>query len=114
MINKIRASEFNRHVAAILSGSTLAQLIPLISEPILVRFFTPVEFGILALFLAVATIFSSVATARYEMAIVLPKRDELAFAKVYLVNPASIIPCFTSSIESVCIIVARQPEFGIF
>lgn len=84
MINKIRASEFNRHVAAILSGSTLAQLIPLISEPILVRFFTPVEFGILALFLAVATIFSSVATARYEMAIVLPKRDELAINLLFL------------------------------
>ncbi len=78
MLKKIRGSEFNRHVLAILSGSTLAQLIPLISEPFLVRFFTPTEFGILALFLAVATLFSSVATARYEMAIVLPKKDNIA------------------------------------
>jgi len=84
VIRKIRESEFNRHVAAILSGSTLAQLIPLMSEPILVRFFTPVEFGVLALFLAVATIFSSIATARYEMAIVLPKRDELAINVLFL------------------------------
>ena len=78
MINKIRESEFNRHVAAILSGSSLAQLIPLASEYVLVRFFSPVEFGILALFMAVATFFSSIATARYEMAIVLPKRDDIA------------------------------------
>lgn len=78
MLNKLRESEFNRHVLTILSGSTLAQLIPLVSEPILVRFFTPVEFGILALFLGVATIFSSIATARYEMAIVLPSQDDAA------------------------------------
>jgi len=78
MIGKIRESEFYRHVLTILSGSTLAQLIPLLSEPIIVRLFSPVELGILALFLSVATIFASVATARYEMAIVLPKKDEMA------------------------------------
>jgi O-antigen/teichoic acid export membrane protein len=78
MIKRIRESEFYRHVLTILSGSTLAQLIPLLSEPIIVRLFTPIELGILALFLSVATIFASVATARYEMAIVLPKKDEMA------------------------------------
>lgn len=78
MIKKIRASEFYKHVLTILTGSTLAQLIPLASEPILVRLFTPEEFGILQLFLSVATIFAAIATARYEMAIVLPKKDEMA------------------------------------
>ncbi|NOR87595.1 MAG: oligosaccharide flippase family protein [Bacteroidales bacterium] len=78
MIKKIRESEFYRHVLTIISGSTLAQLIPLISEPVIVRLFSPVELGVLALFLSVSTIFSSIATARYEMAIVLPKKDEIA------------------------------------
>ena len=98
MIKKIRASEFNRHVLAILSGSTLAQLIPLISEPVLVRFFTPTEFGILALFMAVATLFSSVATARYEMAIVLPKKDSIAINILALSLIITIFMSFLSAI----------------
>lgn len=77
-------SDFYKSVLTILSGSTLAQLIPLFTEPILVRLFSPLEFGILALFLAVATIFSSVATARYEMAIVLPKSDGSAVNILFL------------------------------
>lgn len=77
-------SDFYKSILTILSGSTLAQLIPLFTEPILVRLFTPLEFGILALFLAVATIFSSVATARYEMAIVLPKSDQSAVNLLFL------------------------------
>ncbi|NPD46429.1 MULTISPECIES: lipopolysaccharide biosynthesis protein [unclassified Lentimicrobium] len=78
MIEKFKKSGFMGPVLTILSGSTLAQLIPLASEIILVRLFTPAEFGILALFLAVATLFSALATARYEMAIVLPKEDDKA------------------------------------
>ncbi len=115
MINKIRESEFNRHVVAILSGSTLAQLIPLISEPILVRLFTPVEFGILALFLAVATIFSSIATARYEMAIVLPKRDEMAINLLFLSLFITIIMSLFSGIivwlfGAEIVSIANSPE----
>ena len=75
MIEKLKKSGFMGPVLTILSGSTLAQLIPLASIIILARLFTPAEFGILDLFLAVATLFSVVATARYEMAIVLPKED---------------------------------------
>lgn len=78
MIEKLKKSGFMGPVLTIMSGSTLAQLIPLASEIILVRLFTPTEFGILALFLAVATLFSTLATARYEMAIVLPKEDHKA------------------------------------
>lgn len=78
MIKGLRKSDFFGPVLTIMSGSTLAQLIPLFTEPFLVRLFSPVEFGILALFLAVATLFSSIATARYEMAIVLPKSDKTA------------------------------------
>ncbi len=93
-------SDFYKSVLTILSGSTLAQLIPLATEPILVRLFTPLEFGILALFLSVATLFSSVATARYEMAIVLPKTDRSAINILFL---ALLISVFMSSISAVIV-----------
>lgn len=95
-------SDFYKSVLTILSGSTLAQLIPLFTEPILVRLFTPLEFGILALFLSVATIFSSVATARYEMAIVLPKTDKSAINLLFL---SLLIALFISVISGLIVIV---------
>lgn len=91
-------SDFYKSVLTILSGSTLAQLIPLFTEPILVRLFTPLEFGILALFLAVATIFSSIATARYEMAIVLPNSSKSAINILFLSLFVAVFVSFLSGL----------------
>lgn len=101
MIEKIRKSEFYRHVLTIISGSAAAQLITLFSEIILVRLFSPHEFGVLALFLSVATIFTAVATARYEMAIVLPKKDNAAINTLAL---ALLITLFTTAISALVVL----------
>lgn len=98
MIKGLRKSDFFGPVLTIMSGSTLAQLIPLFTEPILVRLFTPLEFGILALFLAVATLFSSVATARYELAIVLPKEDKTAINILALSLLITLLMTFLSAL----------------
>ena len=119
MLKKIRESEFNRHVLTILSGSTLAQLIPLASEIILIKLFTPVEFGILALFLGVATLFSSIATARYEMAIVLPKKDETAINILFLSLFITLLVSFLSFIivwffGTQIVQIAKSPQLLVF
>ncbi len=108
MIPSFKISEFYRHIGILLSGSTVAQLIPLVSEFILVRLFTPAEFGVLALFLSVATLFAAIATARYDLAIVLPKTQEDAinvlalslFITIFIVTPLSAIAvwCFPQTI----------------
>lgn len=108
MWSKFKVSDFYRHVGILLSGSTIAQLIPLLSELILVRLFTPEEFGILALFLSIGTLFSAVATARYDLAIVLPKTEQDAinvlalclFVTIAIVTPLSAIAvgCFPNTI----------------
>lgn len=98
MIEKLRKSGFIGPVLTIMSGSTLAQLIPLASELVLVRLFTPTEFGILALFMGVAMLFSSVATARYEMAIVLPKEDKKAINILALSLLITLLMTFLSAL----------------
>lgn len=57
-------------------GTTVAQAIPIAITPILTRLYTPEDFGILTLFIAVTAILSSVANGRYEIAIMLPNEDE--------------------------------------
>ena len=69
-------SEFNRNILTLLTGTTIAQAIPIAISPILTRIYTPEDFGIFAIFLAITLIIGSIANGRYELAIMIPKKDE--------------------------------------
>jgi len=69
-------SEFSRNVLTLMTGATIAQAIPIAITPILTRLYTPEDFGVLALFIAITTILGSIANGRYELAILLPEKDE--------------------------------------
>ncbi len=82
-------SEFSRNVLTLMTGTTIAQAIPIAISPILTRIYTPADFGIVALFMAIVSIFGSIANGRYELAIMLPQKDEDAinvFAAGLLIN----------------------------
>lgn len=86
MLNKlIPRTEFSKNVLTILTGSTISQIIPILISPILTRIYTPSDFGIFALYLSVLMIISSVATGKYEMAIILAKSDEEVASIVRLI-----------------------------
>ena len=96
MINKLKPkSEFSRNVLTLMTGTTIAQAIPIAISPILTRIYTPEDFGIFALYMSVASILSVIATGRYELAIMLPKKDEDA---VNIVVLSIIISFFVSFI----------------
>jgi O-antigen/teichoic acid export membrane protein len=67
--------EFNRNVLTLVTGTGLAQVIPLAVTPILSRIYSPEQFGVFALFIAVVSSLSVLATGRYELAIMLPRKD---------------------------------------
>ena len=52
------------------SSTTFAQAIPLAVSPILTRIYSPDEFGVFAIYIAIFYILSSFSTMRYELAIV--------------------------------------------
>ncbi|WP_433955735.1 lipopolysaccharide biosynthesis protein [Janibacter indicus] len=58
------------------TGATVAQALPVALSPILTRIYSPSDFGVLALFVAVTTVAGSIATGRYEMAIMIADREE--------------------------------------
>ena len=76
MIKKYKLNDFNKNVIKLMTGATLAQAIPVAISPILTRLYTPKDFGVLALFVAITSILGTIANARYELAIVLPEKDE--------------------------------------
>lgn len=95
-------SEFSRNVLTLMTGTTIAQAIPIAISPILTRIYTPEDFGVYALFIAITTIFGSIACGRYELAIMLPKKDEDA---INIVALGFIITSFLSFILLVLVIV---------
>ena len=56
-----------------MTGTAIAQAIPLLLSPVLSRLYDPEDFATLALFMSVASMLGVVSTARYELAIMLPK-----------------------------------------
>lgn len=75
---------FARNVALITSGAALAQLLSLLSAPVLTRLFTPEAFGLLGLFTATVCLLSSSANLRYELPIVIARTLPQATALLYL------------------------------
>ena len=74
--NKELKSEFNRNVLTLMTGTTIAQAIPIAITPILTRLYTPEDFGVFAIFIAITSIFTVIVNGRYELAIMLPQKDE--------------------------------------
>jgi len=79
MIDRLKPkSEFSRNVLTLMTGTTIAQAIPIAITPILTRLYTPEEFGLLALFMSISGVLAAIATMRYELAIMLPRNNEEA------------------------------------
>lgn len=102
MIKKLKPkSEFSRNVLTLMTGTTIAQAIPIAISPVLTRIYTPEDFGIFALYMSIASILSVMATGRYELAIMLPKKDEDA---THLVALSIIITLLVSLIALLLVI----------
>ena len=77
-------NKFTKNVITLITGTAIAQAIPIAISPILTRIYSPEDFGVLALYLSITSIISIVATGRYELAITLPARDEDAIQILWL------------------------------
>jgi len=72
-IKKFKLSKFYQNVLTLFTSVSLAQFIPIIITPILTQFFTPEDFGIYGLYVSICAILGVVASAKYDVAIMLPK-----------------------------------------
>ncbi|MDX9847221.1 MAG: oligosaccharide flippase family protein [Tenuifilaceae bacterium] len=72
-------SNFLKHFFTLITGNVIAQFIGLAAIPVLSRMYTPDEFGQVALFMGIVSVIAIAANGRYDMAIVLPKRNGQAF-----------------------------------
>lgn len=69
---RLPKSGFVRHIVTLITGAAVAQIIPLLVSPLITRLYTPHDMGIQAVYISWMSALAVLATARYEMAIVLP------------------------------------------
>jgi O-antigen/teichoic acid export membrane protein len=87
-LKNIRQQEFTKNVITLLSGTVIAQAIPIAITPILTRLYSPEEFGVWALYFSIVMLLGVFSSGRYQLAIMLPKTDEKAinvFALAFLI-----------------------------
>lgn len=107
MLKKILPkSEFSKNILTILTGATIAQAIPILVSPLLTRMYTPQDFGIFALYLSILTIISSVATGRYEMAIMLAEDEDEVVTIIKLI--ATILFSVSTTIMVVVVLFGSE------
>ncbi len=58
------------------TGTALAQAVPLALSPVLTRLYTPQDFGILAIYMSIAVLGSAIVSLKYDLAIIIPEKDE--------------------------------------
>lgn len=67
-----------------LTGTVVAQAIPMLAAPVLTRLYAPGDYGEYAAFMLVATALAALASARLEMAIMLPEKEAEAASLLVL------------------------------
>ncbi len=71
-------SEFFRNVATLISGTTLAQAFSVVIYIVLSRIYSEEDFGVFGLYMSILNITVIFSTAKYELAILLPRSDREA------------------------------------
>jgi O-antigen/teichoic acid export membrane protein len=80
----LTSNVFIRRVAVLAGGTALGQLLVALSSPFVTRLYGPAELGLLAVLVSILSPLLSMASLRYEVATVLPKKDDTALSIVYL------------------------------
>jgi O-antigen/teichoic acid export membrane protein len=104
------ASGFARNVLTLFTGSTIAQAIPLLVSPILTRIFPVSDFAILTIITSVVSLIGVICTGRYELAIMLPEKDDDARQIVYL---SMLLAIATAGISMLFFLFFRDEVAGL-
>lgn len=99
-------STYARNVITLMTGTGIAQAIPIAISPILTRLYSPQEFGMFALYMAVVAVVSVLVTGRYELAILLPRQDRDA---IHIAALAAGLSVAVSAVLLVLVALFNQP-----
>ena len=111
LFNFILNNPLYRGVLILGSGTAVAQLIGIVTAPIITRLYTPSDLGVLAVYSSVLAIFGIGATLRYEFAYVLPKENDDA---INLFGLSLVLLCITTTGFALILLFGRDLLINTF
>lgn len=104
-LKTVLKGSFFKSFLMLLSGATIAQIIPTAISPILSRLYNPEHFGVLATFTSVTAVFIAVSTLQFESAILLPKRRGEA---KFILGLSLMFPLMLGLLSAILIMVGNE------
>jgi O-antigen/teichoic acid export membrane protein len=98
-------SEFFRNVATLISGTTFAQAFSVVIYIVLSRIYTEEDFGVFGLYMNILNITVIFSTAKYELAILLPKSEK---DSVNLLGLSSLISVVVSLLLLIVVVTMND------
>lgn len=105
-LERLRSNTFLKHVLTLMTGTAVAQIIPLAARPLLSRMYTDADFGLYSLYMALGSGIAAVGALRYDLAVVTPKKDAEARS---VLNLASRIALVTAGLSIVGLSIFARP-----
>ena len=105
-----KKESFAFDVLTLAGGTTFAQIITILSVPVLTRLYGPQDFGVWTLYISITSIISVIACLRYEYSIMLPESDEEA---VNLLGLSFLAVVFVSGLTLPILWYFKEPIAGI-
>lgn len=95
-----------RNISVLVSGTVLAQAIPIALQPVIKRLYSAEDFGVLDIYLKTLGILFVIFAMKYDMGVVLPKNR----VKALLLLSLSVMSAFTLTIISFLVIFFFEPQ----
>jgi O-antigen/teichoic acid export membrane protein len=103
-------SEFKKNVITLFSGTIISQAIPIVAAPLFTRIYSPNDYAIFGVFLAISAVINIFSTFNFPAAIIVSENDLEAKQLLYLSGLISIFMAFLSFIL-VCFL---NNQLGLF
>lgn len=84
IFENLKKNEFIINLTPLFLGTSSAQVILLFTSPILTRIFSPENFGVFVIYQSILSILLVIASMRYELSIMLPKKDSDSLSLFFL------------------------------
>jgi O-antigen/teichoic acid export membrane protein len=109
--NVLPRNDFFRAALTIAAGTGAAQLITLVSAPVLTRLYSPADYGVFSVATSMLTVLISVTCLRYDYAIPLPQHDATA---VDLLALSLLVNLIMSLATGIVVSVVGASLLGLF
>lgn len=96
-------------ILTLIGGTSAGQVVAILVAPALARLYSPDEFGVFSLLTGIALVIASVSALRFELAILLPERDEDAFSVAWL---ALLTVCTTVMLTTIAALLIGSHSTG--